>query len=86
MPALVMATCRDEPAERGERLEGLLEELLRRRLARRMRLEPLSPASVAAMLAALALQDPPPEVVETVWGETDGNPFFVEEVYRHLGH
>jgi tetratricopeptide (TPR) repeat protein len=84
MPALVMATCRDEPAERGERLEGLLEELLRRRLARRMRLEPLSPASVAAMLAALALQDPPPEVVESVWGETDGNPFFVEEVYRHL--
>ena len=84
VPALVIATSRDEPAEREERLEHLLEELLRRRLAHRVRLAPLSPPSVAAMLAALALQDPPAAVVETVWAETDGNPFFVEEVYRHL--
>ncbi|HUR22511.1 MAG TPA: AAA family ATPase, partial [Acidimicrobiales bacterium] len=84
MPALVMATCRDEPLERAEPFERLLEELLRRRLVRRQRLQPLSRSSVAAMLAGLALQEPPDEVVETVWGETDGNPFFVEEVYRHL--
>lgn len=84
MPALVLATCRDEPLEREEHFDRLLEDLLRRRLARRLRLEPLSPQSVAEMLAALALQEPPAEVVDTVWGETDGNPFFVEEVYRHL--
>lgn len=84
MPALVVATCRDEPLEREERFERLLEELLRRRLARRLKLQPLSPPAVASMLGALALQDPPAEVVDTVWAETDGNPFFVEEVYRHL--
>jgi len=84
MPALVLATCRDEPLEREQHLERLLEDLLRRRLGRRLRLQPLSPPSVAAMLAALAGQEPPAEVVDTVWGETDGNPFFVEEVYRHL--
>lgn len=84
MPALVLATCRDEPLEREEHFDRLLEDLLRRRLARRLRLQPLSPQSVASMLAALALQEPPAEVVDTVWGETDGNPFFVEEVYRHL--
>ena len=84
MPALVIATCRDEPLEREERFEQLLEELLRRRLGRRLKLQPLSAPAVASMLAALALQNPPAEVVNTVWGETDGNPFFVEEVYRHL--
>jgi tetratricopeptide (TPR) repeat protein len=84
MPALVLATCRDEPLEQEPHLERLLEDLIRRRLGRRLRVRPLPPRSVAAMLAALARQEPPAEVVDTVWAETDGNPFFVEEVYRHL--
>ena len=36
------------------------------------------------MLEALGGGQPPATLVETLFGETEGNPFFVEEVYEHL--
>jgi tetratricopeptide (TPR) repeat protein len=36
------------------------------------------------MLEALSGKEPPDSIVDSVFDETEGNPFFVEEVFRHL--
>ena len=36
------------------------------------------------MLSAMSGQTPPPSMARVVFEETEGNPFFVEEVFRHL--
>ncbi len=36
------------------------------------------------MLATMSGSPPPSSLVRVVHSETDGNPFFVEEVYQHL--
>lgn len=84
MPALVIGTYRDVELEVDRPLARSLEGLLRRRLAERIPLKRLGQDAVAEMLAALAGQDPPPEVVTVVYEETEGNAFFVEEVFQHL--
>ncbi len=47
-------------------------------------LKKLTSDEVAAMLGALGGREPPPTVVAVIYAETDGNPFFIEEVVRHL--
>jgi predicted ATPase len=41
-------------------------------------------SGVEGMLAALSGQTPPPSLSRVVFAETEGNPFFVEEIFRHL--
>ncbi len=65
-------------------LVRVLQDLLRQRLARELVLCPLKEADVAALLTALGGSEPPQGLVSWLYGETDGNPFFVEEVVRHL--
>jgi predicted ATPase len=36
------------------------------------------------MVRALSGREPPGSVVNAIAAETEGNPFFIEEVYRHL--
>ena len=36
------------------------------------------------MLRALSGQTPPTDLVAAIFAETEGNPFFVEEVFQHL--
>jgi len=47
-------------------------------------LKRLGAPDVAALLEGRAQQAPPPELVSLIFAETEGNPFFVEELYRHL--
>ncbi len=61
-----------------------MHELLRERLVEDMTLQRLSAADVAALLEGRAGQTPPKELVQLIFSETEGNPFFVEELYRHL--
>ena len=84
VPLLVLGTYRDVELEVERPLARTLEELLRRRLAQRISLKRLDRPAVAAMMAGLVGQDPPPDVVGVVFAETEGNAFFVEEVVRHL--
>ncbi len=39
---------------------------------------------VTTMVAGLAAQEPPSDLIRVIQKETEGNPFFVEEVYLHL--
>ncbi|MBI1885040.1 MAG: AAA family ATPase, partial [Chloroflexi bacterium] len=84
MPVLVLATYRDVELDVGRPLARTLEALLRQRLAHRISLKRLPEEGVEAMLGALGGQDPPPPLVQAIYSETEGNPFFVEEVFQHL--
>src|SRR5262245_65621840 len=60
-----------------------LEELLRLAL-RPLKLAGLSHEAVGQMLQHLSRREPPPQLVHVIFTETQGNPFLVEELYRHL--
>jgi tetratricopeptide (TPR) repeat protein len=49
-----------------------------------MSLHRLPEDGVAALLQALSGQEPPPSLVAAVHTETQGNPFFTEEIFKHL--
>ncbi len=84
MPVLVLATYRDMEVAAGSPLARGLEELTRQRLAHRISVKRLPEAGVAAMLRALSGREPPKPLVDVIFSETEGNPFFVEEVLKHL--
>ncbi len=84
LPCLVVGTYRDVELEVARPLARTLESLLRRKLAARVSLHRLSEDAVRELLAAHAGQHPPEGLVKVVFAETEGNPFFVEEVFRHL--
>jgi tetratricopeptide (TPR) repeat protein len=75
---------RDSELDAGRPLSRTFEELIRRHLAVRMPLRRLPVESVAEMLHSLAGQQPPARLVEAIYTETEGNPFFTEEVFKHL--
>jgi len=84
MPLIILGTYRDVELDVARPLARALEELVRQRLAHRIALRRLPQEGVAAMLRALSGQEPPATLVEAVYAETEGNPFFVEEVFEHL--
>jgi class 3 adenylate cyclase/tetratricopeptide (TPR) repeat protein len=84
MPVLVLGTYRDLEVDHRHPLARIIGQLARRRLVERVSLRRLSFDGVREMLRALAGQTPPEQLVRVVDGETEGNPFFVEEVYLHL--
>jgi DNA-binding SARP family transcriptional activator len=81
---LAVGTYRDTEVTPDHPLARPLEGLLRRRLAHRLSLKRLPEEGVAALLGALSGQEPPPSFVTAVHAETQGNPFFTEEVFKHL--
>src|ERR1700736_3278049 len=83
-PILLIGTHRDIDVKPGSPLARTLEGLLRRHLAHRISLKPLPEDGVASMLRSLSQQDPPAGLVRAIFEETEGNPFFVEEVFQHL--
>ena len=83
-PVLILATYRDTDLQVGRPLARTLEQLNRLRLSQRLEVKVLDVHGVRAMLAGLGRPDPPASVVEAVYGETEGNPFFVHEVFEYL--
>jgi DNA-binding winged helix-turn-helix (wHTH) protein/tetratricopeptide (TPR) repeat protein len=83
-PVLVICTYRDVGLEATRPFAAALETLVRHKQAARLPLRRLPLGGVKGMLAALGGQAPPAPLVETIFEETDGNPFFVEEVFRYL--
>jgi len=84
MPILLVGTYRDVELDVDRPLAKTLEELVRRRLAHRIQLSRLPKEGVESMLRVLAGREPPPSLVDAVFSETEGNCFFVEEVFQHL--
>jgi len=84
MPVLLVGTYRDVELDVARPLARALEELLRQRLAHDVALSRLPEAGVGDMMRALSGREPPEPLVHAIYAETEGNPFFVEEVYKHL--
>lgn len=84
IPVVALCTYRDVEVSTGGPLARTFDGLIRRNLTRRMGLRRLPEDGVAGMLLALSSQEPPASLVRAIHGETDGNPFFVEEMFRHL--
>ena len=84
LAVLAVGTYRDTEVTPDHRLARSLEDLRRRSLAREMTLKRLPEEGVAALLGALSGQEPPASFVNSVYAETQGNPFFTEEVFKHL--
>jgi predicted ATPase/class 3 adenylate cyclase len=84
IPVLAIGTYRHTELSSERPFASSLEALLRARHAEEVVLTTFGEQDVAAMLGGRAGQPPPPELVSLVYSETEGNPFFVEEVFRHL--
>ena len=84
MRLLFLGTYRDVELEVGRPFAKSLERLTRQRLADRISLRRMPQADVAELLAQLGPPDPPQALVDAIHAGTEGNPFFIEEVFRHL--
>jgi len=81
---LIVGTYRDVELDVNRPFAKTLETLLRQRLASRISLRRLNESGVQEMLSAMGGSAPPSGLAKIVFRETEGNPFFVEEVYQHL--
>ncbi len=84
MPVRIIGTYRDDEVDASHPLARVIAQLGRRRLLDRISLRRLSFGGVRSMVEALAGQPPPEQLVRVIDSETEGNPFFVEELYLHL--
>jgi class 3 adenylate cyclase/tetratricopeptide (TPR) repeat protein len=84
MPVLVLGTYRDIEVDLQHPLARVIGQLGNRGLLERVSLRRLSYDGLRAMLQALAGQPAPEKLARMIDRETEGNPFFVEEVYLHL--
>jgi tetratricopeptide (TPR) repeat protein len=81
---IYIVTYRDVAADMGEPFQRALARLSRLDSVSRIALRDLGRDEVGTLLASLGQPDPPTEIVEVIYRETEGNPFFVQSVYRHL--
>jgi tetratricopeptide (TPR) repeat protein len=79
----IIGTYRDEYVESNPALVRTLEELIRIGI-RPLKLNGLSKPEVGLVLQGLSGRPAPEKLVQIIFEESQGNPFFVEEVYRHL--
>src|SRR4051812_25709668 len=80
-PPAVLGAYRDSEISRSHPLAAVLADLRRDGLVERLPLGGLDGTAVAELVAA---RDAPPDLAGPLHRETGGNPFFVEEVLRHL--
>jgi len=84
VPILVIGTYRNVEVDVTRPFAKTLETLLRQKQATLISLRRLAVDGVESMLSAMSAQPPPPSLARVVFEESDGNPFFVEEIFRHL--
>ena len=81
---LMLGIYRDTDVDRRHPLSELLADLRRDPRVERVSLRGLEEQAIGALLHDRAGHDAPPEFVTALHDETDGNPFFAEEVVAHL--
>jgi tetratricopeptide (TPR) repeat protein len=84
LPILPVATYREMELDSARPFHEVLVDLNRERLATRLKLSRLNKDGTRDMLAALFAEEITPEFLAGVYAETEGNPFFIEEVCRAL--
>jgi tetratricopeptide (TPR) repeat protein len=84
LPLLMVVTYRDVVADMDEPFKRALAQLPRQSFVSRIPLRHLSHDDVTGLLSNLGGPNPPAEVVDLIYKETEGNAFFVQSVYEHL--
>jgi DNA-binding winged helix-turn-helix (wHTH) protein/tetratricopeptide (TPR) repeat protein len=84
IPVLIVATYRDDDLNLIDPLARTLEELIRLDLVEQISLLGLPESAVAEMVQSLGASEPSATLVRLLHKTTDGNPFFVSELVRHL--
>lgn len=85
-PMLVLGTYRSEAVAESQALGRALAQIAAQRLAREIRLRPLTPEEHDRLLAAIfaRFEQEPPAALGALYARTEGNPFFTEEVLGAL--
>ena len=83
VPAVIIGTYRSGYSDSNPVLVRTLEELIRMGV-RPQKLAGLSKDAVGQMLHGLSQREAPESLLSLIFEESQGYPFFVEEVYRHL--
>ncbi|MGN6472128.1 MAG: ATP-binding protein [Mycobacteriales bacterium] len=84
MRVLGIGTYRDTELDMARPLAATLDRMVRARTVERVAIKRFDRAGVTTMIESLAGRTPPQPLVDAIFSETEGNPFFVDEVYRHL--
>jgi tetratricopeptide (TPR) repeat protein len=83
-PVLMIATYRETELDRKSPLFEILSDLRREPASTRLLLRGLAPEHIGRFITASIGQEPPTALTRLVVENTEGNPFFVSEVLRHL--
>jgi tetratricopeptide (TPR) repeat protein len=81
---LIVATYREVELDEARPFHQVLLDLNRERLGVRLKLSRLSREQTHDMLAAMFAEEITPDFLEGIYRETEGNPFFIEEVCKAL--
>ncbi len=81
---LLVATYREVEIDQARPLNRFLLDMNRERLAHRIKLTRLDKEETASLLEAILAEEITPEFLEAIYRETEGNPFFIEEVCKAL--
>lgn len=84
LPVMIMATYREVELKESRPFNDLLLELNRQRLGTRIKLERLDRQGTRMLLEAIFAEEISDEFLDGIFKETEGNPFFIEEVCRAL--
>ncbi len=83
-PILLVTTYRDTAADAGPAFARALEQLARRDGSHWLQLQRLARHEVGTLLARLGQPEPPAVALNAFYQETEGNPFFVCQVFDYL--
>jgi class 3 adenylate cyclase/tetratricopeptide (TPR) repeat protein len=81
---LIVGTYRDSEIHQGHPLANLLADLRRDASVERLRLVGLQSAETAELITAAVGRVPDEGLVERLQADTEGNPFFVQQLLAHL--
>jgi oligopeptide transport system substrate-binding protein len=81
---MLLATYREVELDEARPLHKALLDLERERIGSRLKITRLDREQTRDLLAALLAEEITPELLDGIYRETEGNPFFVEEVCKAL--
>jgi ABC-type oligopeptide transport system substrate-binding subunit/predicted Ser/Thr protein kinase len=81
---MIVVTYREVELDEARPLHEVLLDFERERLARRLKLNRLNRRQTGDLLAILFAEGITPEFLDGIYRETEGNPFFIEEVCKAL--
>ena len=84
MRVMIIGTYRDDELDSDRPLTTSIGPLMRDGGAIDLRPRLLTKDEMAAAVTGRAGKDAPPELVDLIYAETHGNPYFTEELFRHL--